>query len=71
MSNTEQQIEQEIQSKNLNAPRLTPDHIDSKIKNIYCDIFTDEEIKFYKINFIEPNTMNEILEIDIWQLTEN
>lgn len=31
MSNTEQQIEQEIQSKNLNAPRLTPDHIDSKI----------------------------------------
>ena len=40
-------------------------------KNIYCDIFTDEEIKFYKINFIEPNTMNEILEIDIWQLTEN
>ena len=31
MSNTEQQIEQEIQSKNLNAPRLTPDYIDSKI----------------------------------------
>ncbi|MDN5646707.1 MAG: hypothetical protein L0G93_00120 [Acinetobacter sp.] len=32
--NTEQQIEQEIQSKNLNAPRLTPDHIDSKIKAV-------------------------------------
>ena len=31
MSNTEQQIEQEIQSKNLNAPRLTPDHIGSVI----------------------------------------
>ena len=31
MSNTEQKIEQEIQSKNLNAPRLTPDHVDSKI----------------------------------------
>lgn len=31
MSNTEQQIEQEIQSKNLNAPRLTPGSIDSKI----------------------------------------
>ena len=31
---TEQQIEQEIQSKNLNAPRLTPDHIDSKIKAV-------------------------------------
>lgn len=34
MSNTEQQIEQEIQEKGLNAPRLTPDHIDSKIKAI-------------------------------------
>ena len=27
----EQQIEQEIQSKNLNAPRITPDHIGSVI----------------------------------------
>lgn len=34
MSNTEQHIEQEIQFKNLNAPRLTPDHIDSKIKAV-------------------------------------
>ena len=34
MSNTEQQIEQEIQSKNLNAPRLTPADIDSKIKAV-------------------------------------
>ena len=34
MSKSEQQIEQEIQSKNLNAPRLTPDHIDSKIKAV-------------------------------------
>ena len=32
MSKSEQQIEQEIQSKNLNAPRLTPEYIDSKIK---------------------------------------
>lgn len=31
MSN-EKQIEQEIQDKGLSAPRLTPDHIDSKIK---------------------------------------
>lgn len=31
MSNTEQQIEQEIQDKGLNAPRLTPEHIDSCI----------------------------------------
>ena len=27
----EQQIEQEIQSKNLTAPRITPEHIDSVI----------------------------------------
>ena len=31
MSKSEQQIEQEIQSKNLNAPRLTPQHIDSVV----------------------------------------
>lgn len=34
MSNTEHQIEKEIQDKGLNAPRLTPDHIDSKIKSV-------------------------------------
>lgn len=34
MSNSEQQIEQEIQAKGLNAPRLTPEYIDSKIKAI-------------------------------------
>lgn len=28
---SEQQIEQEIQEKGLNAPRLTPDHIDAQI----------------------------------------
>ena len=28
------QLEQEIQSKGLNAPRLTPDHIDSCIKYV-------------------------------------
>ena len=33
MSNAEQQIEQEIQDKGLNAPRLTPDHIDSIIES--------------------------------------
>lgn len=31
---SEQQIEQEIQEKGLNAPRLTPEHIDSKIKAV-------------------------------------
>ena len=34
MSN-EQSIEQEIQSKNLNAPRITPDHIDSVIQSVH------------------------------------
>ncbi len=34
MSNTEQQIEKEIQEKGLNALRLTPYLIDSKIKAI-------------------------------------
>lgn len=33
MSN-EKQIEQEIQDKGLNAPRLTPDHIDSVIASV-------------------------------------
>ena len=33
--NTEQQIEQEIQDKGLNAPRLTPDHIDSVIQSVH------------------------------------
>lgn len=35
MSNSEQQIEQEIQDKGLNAPRLTPQHIDSIIVDQY------------------------------------
>lgn len=35
MSKSEQQIEQEIQSKNLNAPRITPDHIDSVIQSVH------------------------------------
>ena len=34
MSN-EKQIEQEIQDKGLNAPRLTPDHIDSVIQSVH------------------------------------
>jgi hypothetical protein len=29
--NEEQKIEQELQDKGLNAPRITPDHIDSMI----------------------------------------
>ena len=34
MSN-EKQIEQEIQDKGLNAPRLTPDHINSVIQSVH------------------------------------
>ena len=34
MSHSEQKIEKEIQDKGLNAPRFTPEHIDSKIKAI-------------------------------------
>jgi hypothetical protein len=34
MNNTERAIEQEIQDKGLNAPRLTPDDINKKIKDI-------------------------------------
>ena len=34
MSN-EKQIEQEIQDKGLNAPRLTPDHINSVIQRVH------------------------------------
>ena len=37
MALDEQEIEQEIQDKGLNAPRLTPDLIDSKIS--YCQYF--------------------------------
>lgn len=35
MSKSEQQIEQEIQAKGLNAPRLTPDYIDSMISSAH------------------------------------
>jgi len=39
MSKDEAAIEQEIQSKGLNAPRLTPDHIDRMIKSIDYHVF--------------------------------
>ena len=32
---SEQAIEQQLQEKGINAPRITPDHIDSKIQRIY------------------------------------
>lgn len=37
--NTEQEIEKEIQEKNLNAPRLTPDLIDSVIVGEQYHVF--------------------------------
>ena len=37
----EQNTEKEIQKKNLNAPRLTPELIDSKIKGKTFHIFID------------------------------
>ena len=35
MSSAEQQIEQEIQDKGLNAPRLTPEYIDLVIQSVH------------------------------------
>ena len=39
--NNEKTIEKEIQAKNLNAPRLTPDLIDSKIKDKTFHVFSN------------------------------
>lgn len=39
--NNEQKIEKEIQDKCLNAPRLTPKLIDSKIKKVDYHVFSD------------------------------
>ena len=38
---TDKQIEEEIQSKNLNAPRITPEIIESKIKKCEFHTLTD------------------------------
>ena len=32
---SEEHIEQQIQEKGLTAPRITPSHIDSKVKHVY------------------------------------
>lgn len=39
MSNSEQEIEKEIQTKGLNAPRITPEHIDNAIKSEQYYVF--------------------------------
>jgi hypothetical protein len=41
MNSTEQQLEQEIQAKGLNAPRLTPAHIDATIVREQFYVFPD------------------------------
>lgn len=38
---SEKQIEKEIQDKGLNAPRLTPEHIDSVIVSEQYHVFTN------------------------------
>jgi hypothetical protein len=38
---SEQAIEKEIQDKGLNAPRLTPDLIDAKVKHVDYHVFGD------------------------------
>lgn len=39
MSRDEKAIEAEIQAKGLNAPRLTPDHIDAQIDDVAFYVF--------------------------------
>lgn len=39
--NEEQELEQRLQDKGLNAPRLNPDHIDSCIKDAQYHVFPD------------------------------
>lgn len=41
MTENEIQIENEIQAKGLNAPRLTPDHIDDTIESEQYHVFPD------------------------------
>lgn len=39
MSHDEKAIEAEIQAKGLNAPRLTPDHIDAQVGEVQYFVF--------------------------------
>ncbi|MCB1711367.1 MAG: hypothetical protein KDH96_02445 [Candidatus Riesia sp.] len=41
MNSYENDLEMEINSKGLNAPRLTPDYINSKIKSVKYHIFDE------------------------------
>ena len=50
---TDKQIEEEIQSKNLNAPRLTPEIIESKIKK--CEFHKLTEVLTVCVITLENN----------------
>lgn len=57
MSNTEQQIEQEIQDKGLNAPRLTPDHIDGQITGEQYFVFPGTTVTICLLTLINGFTV--------------
>ena len=63
MSNSEQQIEQEIQDKGLNAPRLTPDLIDSKVKAIRYLTGNVAPAYAHEEYFAKEDKINELLKI--------
>lgn len=64
--NTEQSIEKEIQDKNLNAPRLTPEHIDSKVRAIRY--LTGDVVPAYAIGDWENDKSTKCLTICILTL---
>lgn len=49
---TEKQIEASIQEKGLNAPRLTPDHIDSVIESIYYHVIPNSTTTLCSIELV-------------------
>ena len=57
MSNSEQQIEQEIQDKGLNAPRLTPDHIDAQITGEQYFVFLGTTVTICLLTLVNGFTV--------------
>ena len=51
----EQEIENEIQRKNLNAPRLTPELIDATIKNEQYYIFPGTTLTICRLELINES----------------
>ena len=54
---SEQQIEKEIQDKNLNAPRITPQHIDSLITGEEYVILTSGKVIVCELSLINGFTV--------------